>query len=239
MTAQFPEGEGIFETIKTDRGLPFALGRHIARAKKSASILGLKFPSESKIRESVATLMLKRPATMEHGRLRITFHATGEYHLLHENFHPWESPARLTLLEESIDESSPTVGMKTLPFTENIRCLRLAHIAGFDDGIRFNTKGEVCETSVSNLLLRIKGRWVTSNLASGALPGITRGLVLEWLNVSEDVITYADLEHVEAIYLLCSLKQAQPVSFLEGRSLEIDPSIQEELSEKMARDLEP
>lgn len=239
MIAQFPEGEGIFETIRTHNGVPFALGRHIARARRFAQILDLRFPEEVEIRNSVSKLMQASPTSLEHGRLRITFSKSGEYDLLHENYHPWINPARLTVLEEVIDETSPTVGIKTLPFTEHIEALRTAHIAGFDDGIRLNTRGHVCESAVANLLFRIQGRWITPTLASGCLPGITRELILEWFPVEEEELTNADLGGIEAAYLLSSLKNAQPVSFLEDRPLEIDGSIQEELRERMARDVEP
>lgn len=239
MTAQFPEGEGIFETIKTARGVPFALTRHIARARRSASILGMSIQSEAEIRQGVTGVLSKTPESLEFGRLRISFHKSGEFELLHETYHPWTSPARLTVLDRYINENSPLIGMKTLPFTENIGCLKAAHAAGFDDGIRFNLADEVSESAVSNLLLKIKGRWVTPNLASGCLPGITRGLALEWLGIKEGVVTREDLAIVESIYLLSSLKEAQPVSFLDERSLEIDTEIRQELLDRMAENVDP
>lgn len=239
MTAQFPEGDGIFETIKTIRGVPFAMTRHIARATRSASILGMRIQSERQIRQAVLGVLSKTPESLEFGRLRITFQKSGEFELVHETYHPWTNPARLTILDRPIDETSPLIGIKTLPFTENIECLKLAHEKGFDDGVRFNFKGEVAESAVSNLLLKIDGRWVTPNLASGCLPGITRGLVLEWFDVDESVVTREDLDSAESIYLLSSLKDAQPVSILEERALEIDTQMRQELVDRMAQDIDP
>lgn len=236
---QFPEGDGIFETIKTTRAVPFALKRHIARATRSASILGMRIPSEIHIRQAVSGLLEKTPDSMEFGRLRISFHKSGEFELVHENYHPWTIPARLTILEHSINEGSPTAGIKSLPFTEHIQCLKEAHSAGFDDGIRLNSNGEVSESAVSNLLLKIDGRWLTPNLASGCLPGITRGLAIEWLGIEERTVTRDDLERAESIYLLSSLKDAQPVSHLEARALEIDTQLREELLDRMAQDIDP
>lgn len=239
MTAQFPEGEGIFETIKTIRGVPFALTRHIARARRSASILGMRIQSESQIRQAVSGVLSKTPDSLEFGRLRITFHKSGEFELVHETYHPWTSPTRLTILDRPIDESSPLVGIKTLPFAENIECLKLAHEKGFDDGVRLNLRGEVVESAISNLLVKIEGHWTTPNLESGCLPGITRGLALEWLDVEEKVVTRRDLASAESIYLLSSLKDAQPVSILEERALEIDTQLRQELVDRMAQDIDP
>lgn len=239
MTDQFPGGDGIFETIKTVRGVPFAMKRHIARASRSALILGMRIATEGQIRRAVALLLSKSPETLEFGRLRISFQKTGEMDLVHENYHPWINPARLTILDRLINENSPTSGMKTLPFTEHIQCLKEAHQARFDDGIRLNVNGAVCESAVANLLLKIGGRWVTPNLASGCLPGITRGLALEWLDIEESALSRDDLVKVESMYLLSSLKNAQPVAVLEERSLEIDTQLMEELLAHMAQDIDP
>ena len=218
MSEQFPGGDGIFETIKTVKGVPFAMRRHIARGSRSALILGIRIPTEEQIRQAVAVLLSKSPETLEFGRLRLTFQKTGEFDLVHETYHPWINPARLTILDHLINENSPTAGIKTLPFTEHIQCLKEAHEAGFDDGVRLNFNGDVSETAVANLL-KINGRWVTPNLASGCLPGITRGLALEWLDIEETILSSDDLDDVEAMYLLSSLKNLQPVSVLEERSL--------------------
>lgn len=239
MTAQFPEGDGIFETIKTIRGVPFALTRHIARATRAAAILGMRIQSDAEIRQSVADLLNKTPQSLEFGRLRIRFHKSGEFDLVHETYHPWTSPARLTILDRPLNENSPSVGLKTLPFTENIECLKVAHEEGFDEGIRLNFSGLVAESATSNLLLKIAGRWVTPTLASGCLPGVTRELVLQWLDIQEQVVTQEDLEVAESIYLISSLKVAQPVSMLKTRSLEIDTQIRQELLHRMALDVDP
>ncbi len=239
MTVQFPEGDGIFETIKTTRGIPFALSRHIARATRSASILGMRIPSERQIREAVSGVLSKTPESLEFGRLRVTFQRNGELELVHETYHPWSNPARLTIGELPIDETSPSIGMKTLPFTENIECLKMAHEQGFDDAVRFNTSGKVAESAVSNLLFKIDGQWVTPNLASGCLPGITRELVLEWFDIEEDVLIRKNLDDVQSIYLLSSLKDAQPVSVLGERTLEIDTQLGRELADRMAQDIDP
>lgn len=235
MSALFPEGEGIFETIKTRDGIPFALHRHIARASRSAQRLGLAIPSESDIRALVAEALAASPVATQIGRLRISFFTSGEINVLHENYQRWINPARLTILDQPIDENSPLVGIKSLPYIENIDCLDRAHLAGFDDGIRFNKKGQVCESAVANLLLRIEGIWCTPNLASGCLPGITRELMIEWLDIQERAVEADELDQSDAIFLLSSLKDAQPVASLDGRELEIVADLTEQVRERMTR----
>jgi branched-chain amino acid aminotransferase len=239
VTAEFPGGDGIFETLKTIRGVPFALSRHLLRARRTAGILGLLVPHQEEVRNQISELLSKAPSALEFGRLRVSFHASGEMELFHETYHPWLGPARLTILNRPIQESSPLAGLKTLPFTENIQCLKSARDAGFDEGIRLNSLGQVAEGATSNLLLRIDHRWMTPNLASGALPGITRGLALEWLEIQESVITRAKLEEVDSIYLLSSLKDLQPVSILGERVLAIDTQLRQEFVEHMTKEIDP
>lgn len=239
MTASFPEGEGIFETIKTIRAVPYAMTRHLARATRSAAILGMRIQSERQIRNAVSEFLVRTPATLEYGRLRIAFHPAGELEMVHETYHPWTSPARLAVSDKILDETSPLVGMKTLPYSANIEALNWARDQGFDDAVHFNSSGQIVEGSVSNIVLKVDGHWHTPNLASGCLPGITRGLVLEWLDVEEAVLTSEDLAKAESIYLLSSLKDAQPVSMLEDRALEIDEDIRRELADRMAQEIDP
>jgi len=239
MTLLFPYGEGIFETIKTIDGLPYALSRHIARAMASAKRLGIPIASEGNIRQVISSEISQSAITTKMGRLRVTFSMSGEVAALHENYKRWTFPARLTLIEPPIDEAGKFAGIKALPYTENIACLESAQAAGFDDGIRLNKKGQVCESAVANLLLRIGGAWCTPNLASGCLPGITRGLIIEWFRLREKVIQVDDLAKVEAIFLLSSLKDAQPVSSLNGRELEIDSSFMEQIAVRIAQDIDP
>jgi branched-chain amino acid aminotransferase len=239
MNIQFPEGNGIFETLKTVNGEPFALGRHIARARRSASILGIPFPTEYEIRSSVADLLRSGGEIPEMGRLRMTFTNSGEFELLHENLHPWSIPARLVLLDRPVDETSPRSGLKMLPFTQNVALLAEARAKGFDDGVRLNQKNEVCESSVANLLLRLDGQWVTPDLAAGCLPGITRELSLEWLEIKARRISATELENVEAIFLLSSLKELQPVAVLGDRELTIDMHLAEEFARHARESFEP
>lgn len=239
MTEQFPGGEGIFETIKTIRGIPFALTRHLERARRSADILGMRIQDDTQIRQEIAAVLAKTPESLEFGRLRVSFHKSGEIELTHETYHPWTSPARLTILDRVINENSPLVGIKTLPFTENMECLKMAHKEGFDDAIRFNTTGDVAESAVSNLLLKVDGQWITPNLESGCLPGITRALALEWFDIEERSVTRENLDQVESIYLLSSLKDLQPVSVLEDQPLEIDTDLGREFVLRMVQDIDP
>jgi branched-chain amino acid aminotransferase len=239
MSTLFPNGEGIFETLKTVSGLPFALSRHIARATRSAELLDIPIPPANDIRQAISRQISQSAITTKMGRLRVSFSTSGELEIIHENYQRWTFPARLMMMERPIDETGKFAGIKALPYVENIACLEFAQSAGSDDGIRLNKQGDVCESAVANLLLRIRGTWYAPDLLSGCLPGITRGLIIEWFRVREKVITVEDLANADAIFLLSSLKDAQPVSTLDGRALKVDSQFMTQIAAHLAQDIDP
>ena len=234
MSALFPDGDGIFETIKTLEAKPIALDLHLARAHKSAQFLGIEFPKRSVIVDEVTREINQNPSQGNIGRLRIIFTAQGNMSAIHETYRSWSQPARIIYHEQPIDERSRFAGIKALPYREQLECLEFAKNLGSDDVLRFNTQGQVCESAIANIALRIDGRWITPSLASGCLPGITRAIVIEYFGVGEAVIDKEELDACDSAFLLSSLKDAQPVAWLEGRGLEIDSDLAMKVREKMA-----
>lgn len=64
-------GDGVFETLKAERGRAFALTRHLERLTRSARGLGLPDPDLDEVRRACSAVLEANP--MEHGRLRVTY----------------------------------------------------------------------------------------------------------------------------------------------------------------------
>jgi para-aminobenzoate synthetase/4-amino-4-deoxychorismate lyase len=79
------------------------------------------------------------------------------------------------------------------------------------DVIFFNTRGELTETCVRNIFLRIDGLYYTPPLSSGLLPGILRNYCLKkfprWFQ--EKILTRKDLESADRIILGNSVRGFQ------------------------------
>ena len=71
---------------------------------------------------------------------------------------------------------------------------------GEQEKIYHNKSGELLETSIGNLVLKIAGKLYTPPIRLGILPGIYRQHLLETGQVEEKVLTLADLDQAEAIY---------------------------------------
>jgi len=212
---------GIFETLRTEHGRTFDLERHLARAEKSAKTLGLTFASKEKVAADVAVVLERDKDVLAMGRLRINFHRDGAFEIRHESYEQWKAPAKLTKIDAAINTRNSVTGHKTLPYTENLAALEIASRAGFDEGLRINERGEVVEGSISNLIAEIDGHWITPPLSSGCLPGITRELAVEKLSVTEATILPADLDRATSLFIATSLRDLQPVAFLNSKPLSI------------------
>lgn len=74
------------------------------------------------------------------------------------------------------------------------------------------------------MFLGIDGRLVTPPLTSGCLAGITRELLLEWLDdVDERCVPLAALAEADEAFLASSTRDVQPIGSVDGRPLQEAP----------------
>ena len=213
----WPSGEGVFETIRTQQGEVFELGRHMRRALEAATAKGFSLPNEEVIRTGIHSLLTAEPQTI--GRLRLLF-SKGRFIAVHQRYEDITKPAKLAVVADTVIVES--ISLKTYPYEHRLFLLEQAQQSGFDEIICINEGGEVTEGAVSNFLFRIDGKWVTTPLSSGVLPGIQRGIVIERCGVAVKQILKSELERVDAAFVISSLKIALSVASIAGRSLEMD-----------------
>ena len=72
-------------------------------------------------------------------------------------------------------------------------------------------RGELCEGSRSNIVLRQGGRFYTPPLSSGLLNGVYRQFLLQKGAIQERVLYAKDLENASAIYCINSVRGARRV----------------------------
>lgn len=215
----WPTGSGIFETIKTVGGLPWALSRHMRRALGSAKRCAIPFPAEAVIRDAVTSAIEANRYPV--GRLRLLFTSTGDFLVTHQAYEEFTQPAKLMIYEHRIVSSG--LVEKKFPYDANLNLLDSARAKGFDDGIMINERGQVTETAVANLLFLIDGNWITPPISDGLLPGVMRAMAIERDGVHVASIKEEELVQVSAALLVSSLKIAQPVGQIGERRLQISP----------------
>ena len=213
----WPIGCGIFETVKTVGGQPWALSRHMRRALNTARRNDHPFPNEELIRWAVSETITVNPFAF--GRLRILFGDDGSLCVTHQEYAELTKPAILGIRHHAV--ASNGIVEKRYPYDQNLQLLKEAHNAGFDDFLQINSQGYVTETAIANLVFKFDGEWVTPPLSDGVLPGVMRALLVEKDGVIVRQIQANRLNQIECGFVVSSLKIAHPIAEIEGRSLQI------------------
>ncbi len=246
-------GDGVFESLKVTPAGAFALGRHLARMTRSAEGLGLPAPDHDRVREATDAVLADRP--YELGLLRITWtggagplgsqRAYGPPTLVLADTPVEPAPASTAVVTVpwTRNEHGAMTGVKTTSYAENVRALRHAYDRDATEGLFLNTAGHVCEGTGSNLFCVLDGEVVTSPLASGALAGITRELLLEWADVTERDLTLAEAQRADEVFLTSSLRDVQGVHRWDGVTFDapgpVTRRLQQLFAERSAADPDP
>ena len=213
----WPDGNGVFETIRTQDGQVFELARHMRRAASAAKNFEIKLPSEDQIRGAIEALLKAEPHDL--GRLRLLF-SPDRFVAVHQSYSEITKPAKLKVIKE--DELVDSIAFKTFPYNHRIQLLHSAQSEGYDEIICVNERGEVTEGAVSNFIFRIDGDWITTPLSAGVLPGVQRAIVIERCGVAVKSLDRSDIEKVKSAVVISSLKIGRAVVSIDNRELEID-----------------
>jgi para-aminobenzoate synthetase/4-amino-4-deoxychorismate lyase len=126
-----------------------------------------------------------------------------------------DGPVRLVVDPEPVDADDVWLRHKTTRravYTE-----RAARWPGADDVVLTSSRGEVTETTIANLAVRLEGRWWTPPVSSGCLPGVERGRLVADGLLRERPLTPADLATAEELAVVNSLRGWRPAVLLQGR----------------------
>ena len=226
-------GDGVFETCKiVDSGV-FALQRHHERLDRSLAAMGLPAADRGMLDEAIGAV-LQEPITF--GRLRYTVTAgvgpmgsdRGDAPLSYvvgaAEATPFPATAKVVVVPWTRNERGALAGVKSTSYGENVLALARAKSEGGGEAIFANTRGELCEGTGSNIFVVIDGVAITPPLSSGALAGITRGLVLEaaaatGIPVQERDLPIDVLDTCDEAFLTSTTRDVQPVHAVGDRTL--------------------
>ncbi|WAL94387.1 aminotransferase class IV [Streptomyces sp. Je 1-369] len=247
-------GDGIFETVKSVEGRPFALTRHLARLAQSARGLGLPEPDLDEVRHACAAVLDANPLPL--GRLRITYtgglsplgsdrgdQGTTLVVALGEAKQRPDTTAVITV-PWTRNERGALTGLKTTSYAENVVALARAHEHGATEALFANTVGQLCEGTGSNVFVVLDGEIHTPPVASGCLAGITRALAVEWTGARETDLPLDVLDRADEVFLTSTLRDVQGVHRVDDRQLPAAPGpvtakAMRIFDERAADDLDP
>lgn len=235
-------GDGVFEGIRFYNGRVFRLEEHLKRLWGSARAIALEIPLS--VEElSAATLETIRQNGLRDGYIRLLV-TRGKGNL---GLSPDRCPkASIIIIAATIQLYPPekyTTGMamvtcgtrrcspaalspavKSLNYLNNIMAKIEANHAGADEGLMLNEEGYVAECTGDNIFVIKDGALFTPPISSGALRGITRGVVFEiaaelGLRVSEPMLTRYDIYTADECFLTGTAAEVIAAIVLDTRPI--------------------
>ena len=165
--------------------------KHLERLTKASRYFAFPFDPED-LRQKIEEECQVCDSHQDY-RLRISLSKSGEIELSRQiltSLSPSFCKAKLCLQEADLNQS----------FTY-FKTTHRPHLSlGEQEIIYHNVAGELLETSIGNLVLKINGKLYTPPIRLGILPGIYRQHLLETGQVEEKVLTVPDLDQAETIY---------------------------------------
>jgi branched-chain amino acid aminotransferase len=232
-------GDGLFETIKTMKGIPLHFEQHYKRLSNSASAFSIPLSYNAsdllmicknlikinKLHDTLASIRI----TLTRGRsvrgIAIPEECSPTLLITTAPYQPQTQlypKACITNIKRN--EYSEFTRHKTIQYLEFIFARKLAKEQGFDEGILLNTKGAITETSIANIFFVLDEKVYTPKIEDGALPGITREIIIKCCHnigmpLSEEEIFPEKVLQATEAFQTNSLLDIQMLSFLNNSSL--------------------
>ena len=185
---------------------------HFARLANSARALGYKY-DELAIQKVVAKISGNAPQ-----KFRLILSENGSLSVEHENLVQLPDPLSLSISKHPLSLGVQEYRHKVLArdFYDGERS-RISAKTGCYEVIFVNPKGEICEGSFTNLFVKIGDQLFTPPLASGLLPGVLRGYLIETGQAQQKALNLEDLQNAETIFVGNSLR-----GLLEAKFIDLD-----------------
>ena len=243
-------GWGVFSTLRVYEGVPFAFERHWQRLRHDADLLNVDLNfTPSDVERDLIRLVSANDAVESSLRVCI-FRSDGGYWAgpgsgnssdlvaMTNDLQQWKNSVALGVAENTRFSASPFVGTKTLSWAHNLTLAENARNEDFDEIILLNEHGEATECTSANLFAALDGITYTPPLSSGPLPGVTRALMLEELDlptapVKERVLSLDDLLGADEVFITSTTRELLPVSHILNHPVGSSPAGPWPLMEKL------
>jgi branched-chain amino acid aminotransferase len=233
-------GDGVFEGIRIYNNRVFELDAHIARLYRSAKSIALEIPLSAEEMTAAVIETVRRNELID-GYIRLVV-TRGEGDL---GLNPVKCPkASYVIIASTIQlypeeayrkglkiitcatrrNSPQTVNgnVKSLNYLNNIIAVLELRGTGANEGLMLTLDGYVCECTADNFFMVKDGRVLTPHPSTGALPGITRGVVIKLarelgIEVEEGRYTLHDVYNADECFLTGTGAEAAPIVDVDMR----------------------
>jgi para-aminobenzoate synthetase/4-amino-4-deoxychorismate lyase len=193
----------LLETMRLDDGRVARVDRHIRRMAGSAGYFGYPW-NERAVRSTVMAEAARHPAGRWRMRLLLAPDGTPRVECTPI---PDEPPRiwRVAFAAAPVDDRDPFLRNKTTNrgVYERARLDR----PDLDDVVLWNSRLEVTESTIANVVVGVGGSRFTPPVSSGLLPGVFRSVLLDEGVIQERVLTREEVAGAERFWLINSVRE--------------------------------
>lgn len=212
---QGSDGQGgeafeLFETLRWERSYLF-LEEHLARLARSAAYFNMPLEPTEARKRLLEPSQAFNPQQIYRVKLKLA--KDGGLTVTHQAFEERaHDHLAVALADKRIDPADPFLYHKTTCRMRYDQAMDEAASRGLADLIFVNTRDEVTEGAISNVVVVLGGKSYTPPLRCGLLPGIYRQHLLETGQVAERIVSVNDLMSADALYLCNALRGLRRVT---------------------------
>lgn len=221
----FSRGFAVFAFFITYNGKPFMSWQQVDRLFKSASLINLKIPySKGQMHDwALQTLAKNNDGTEKAVRIIVSGGVSDS--VFSERKDPTliiQIDERPYLPKDCYENGINAMTVRYLRYTPGAKTNHYIEAAKHRDAVKANSAIEiiyynddgVTEGCVSNVFAVIGGKLVTPK--SNILPGITRAILLEHMDIEERNFTIEELRKATEVFVTSSNKEVLPVTRIDG-----------------------
>ncbi len=204
LSAENPDFELLESILWEPDGGYFLLGNHLKRLRDSGEYFC--FPIDLKSVQGKLEELTQSLDSQPH-KIRLLIDRDGKATLDSKpiEISKKEKTWKISIAEEPVDPQNPFLYHKTTnrKVYQNAKNGR----EGCDDVILWNEEGEVTESTIANVVIRVGEDYFTPTINSGLLPGTYRAKLLEEGKIKAKIITLDELKNADSIHLINSVRK--------------------------------
>ncbi|WP_020408411.1 aminodeoxychorismate lyase [Hahella ganghwensis] len=256
-------GDGVFETILVQKLTPVLWKEHLTRLEKGCCALGIPYLVDREVLLSrvlaLIDLWCESHSSSDNRyviKIIVTRGSGGRGYRPPGKVNPTEIVAVYPAPSFSSELYLHGVAVRTLktPVSQNLLLAGHKHLNRLDqviasaeleedefEGIMCLPDGQLIEGTRSNILVRIKGRWITPELSLAGVNGVVRQYLLAkseklGLKVEEGRLGQAELAGIQAMALMNSVFGIIPVNRFNETELDVY-SVLQEVQDKIHKEI--
>jgi para-aminobenzoate synthetase/4-amino-4-deoxychorismate lyase len=195
----------LFESLLLEDGGYILLERHLERLSRSADYFSFEI-TEQDIRQSLAELTGSHLEGL--WKVKIELEKSGKFCVGAEEISTDNRIRRVALASMPVDSSNRFLFHKTTQ--RDFYTSELNQRPDCDDIFFWNERGEITESSIANVVVRMGDKLYTPPIESGLLAGTYRAQLIMEGRITERVISIDDLRCPSDLFLINSVRKWGP-----------------------------